>query len=166
MRTERRGKRVRSARSSVAEIECGGARYRCRSYAIVAVGEHPGLVEERGNRYKEKREGTGEWERREKKKWRVRRQKREYKTIKFLQHLSVSLQICNNIVTMLYNFWDLAHLINLHFCVWCGKCAKYLTFGTCATPAMDALTHSQSTKWSELFRVVYQKKKKKNFLKL
>ena len=67
-----------------------------------------------------------------------------------MQHLSVPLQICNGIVAMLYNFLDLAHLIKLHFCVWCGKCAKYLTFGTFATlvveifgtfatPVMDAL---------------------------
>ena len=47
---------MRSARSSVAEIECGGARCRRRSYAVVAVGEHPRLVEERGNqRVREKR---------------------------------------------------------------------------------------------------------------
>ena len=25
------------------------------------------------------------------------------------------------------------------FGVWCGKCAKYLAFGTFTTPAMDAL---------------------------
>ena len=26
------------------------------------------------------------------------------------------------------------------FGVWCGKCAKYLAFGTFTTPAVDALT--------------------------
>ena len=26
------------------------------------------------------------------------------------------------------------------FGVWCGKCAKYLTFGTFTTPAVNALT--------------------------
>ena len=47
--------------SGWSEIERGGARCRRRrSYAVVADGEHPGLVEERGNRYREKREGTGE----------------------------------------------------------------------------------------------------------
>ena len=30
------------------------------SYAVVADGEHPGLIEEARNRYREKREGTGE----------------------------------------------------------------------------------------------------------
>ena len=99
--------------------------------------------EERGNRsVREKREGTGMWERRErreKKKWRERREKRNKKLIKLIQLLSVPLQICNGTVAMLYNFWDLAHLIKLHFCVWCGKCAKYLAFDTFATPAVDAL---------------------------
>ena len=42
------------------EIELGGARSRRRSYAVVVDGKHPGLVDERGNRYREKREGTGE----------------------------------------------------------------------------------------------------------
>ena len=56
-----------------------------------------------------------------------------------MPHLSVPLQICNNTVAMLYNFWDLAHLIKRHFCVWCGKCAKYLAFGTFTTPAVGAL---------------------------
>ena len=46
--------------SGWSEIKGGGARCRRRSYAVVADGEHPGLVEERGNRYREKREGTGE----------------------------------------------------------------------------------------------------------
>ena len=53
--------------------------------------------------------------------------------------MSVPLQICNGTVAMWYKFWDLAHLIKLQFYVWCGKCAKYLTFGTFATPATDAL---------------------------
>ena len=46
--------------SGWSEIERGEARYRRRSYAVVADGEHPELVEERGKRYREKREGTGE----------------------------------------------------------------------------------------------------------
>ena len=137
--------------SSVTKIERGGTRCRRRSYAVVAAGEHPKLVEERRNRYREKREEIGEWERREKKKWRERREKREYKTIKFLQNLSVPLQICNSTVAMLYNFWDLTHLINLHFCVWCGKCTKYLTFGTFATPAVDALSFPTATCLSASF---------------
>ena len=55
--------------------------------------------EERGNRnVREKRE-----ERKEKMK-REEREKGIYKTIKFLQHQSVPLQICNDTVAMLYNF--------------------------------------------------------------
>ena len=27
------------------------------------------------------------------------------------------------------------------FGVWCGKCAKYLAFGTFTTPTVDALRH-------------------------
>ena len=46
--------------SGWSEIELGGARSRRRSYAVVTDGKHSGLVEERGNRYREKREGTGE----------------------------------------------------------------------------------------------------------
>ena len=34
------------------------------------------------------------------------------------------------------------------FGVWCGKCAKYLAFGTFTTPAVDALRDSVS---GELF---------------
>ena len=131
---EGRGWDRQRPQGEIGEIEHGEAHCRRQSYAFIATSEHLGLVEKRGNRYREKREGTGEWERREKKKWRERREKREYITIKFLQHLSVSLQICNGTVAMLYNLWDLAHLIKLHFCVWCGKCAKYMTFGTFATP--------------------------------
>ena len=50
-----------------------------------------------------KREGTGTW-RRERELESEREEKREYKTIKILQHLSVPLQICNGTVAMLYNF--------------------------------------------------------------
>ena len=53
--------------SGWSEIERGGnalslleLRRRRRSYAVVADGEHPGLVEEGGNRHREKGEGTGE----------------------------------------------------------------------------------------------------------
>ena len=77
---------------------------------------------------------------------REEREKGIYKTIKFLQHQSVPLQICNGTVAMLYNFCNLAHLIKLHFCVWCGKCAKYLAFGTFTTPAVDALIVKQHYK--------------------
>ena len=49
--------------SGWSEIKGGGARCHRRSYAIVTDGEHPGLVKERGNQYREKREGTGERER-------------------------------------------------------------------------------------------------------
>ena len=56
-----------------------------------------------------------------------------------MPHLSVPLQICNGTVAMLYNFWDLAHLIKHHFYVWCGKYAKYLVFGTFTTPIVGAL---------------------------
>ena len=118
---------------------------RRQSYVIVADGEHLGLVEEGRNRYRE-RTGTGRREREpeskreeKRKKWRERREKWEYKIINILQHLSVPLQICNGTVVMLYNLWDLAHLIKLQFYVWWGKCAKYLTFGTFTTPATDAL---------------------------
>ena len=61
---------VRSVRLSVAgawvrssgwsEIELGRARSRRRSYVVITDGKHPGLVEERGNRYREKREGIEE----------------------------------------------------------------------------------------------------------
>ena len=77
------------------EIERGGVRCRRRSYAVVVASEHPELVKERGNRrVREKR----------KEKMKREERKREYKTIKFLQHLSVFLQICNDTVAMLYNF--------------------------------------------------------------
>ena len=33
----------------------------------------------------------------------------------------------------------MTHLIFDVFCVWCGKCAKNLAFGTFTTPAVDAL---------------------------
>ena len=47
------------------EIERGGAtssssELRRRSYTVIADGKHPGLIEEGRNRYREKREGTGE----------------------------------------------------------------------------------------------------------
>ena len=142
--------------SGWSEIELGGACSRRRSYAVVADGKYPGLVEERGNQYREKREGTGkwerrkekmkkregtrEWERRKERKWRERREKRKYKIIKFLQHLSVPLQICNGTVHMWYNFCHLEHLIKLCFCVWCAKCAKNLAFGTFSTSAVGALS--------------------------
>ena len=48
---------------------------RRQSYVVVADGEHLGLVEEGGNRHREKRKGTGEQERREKKK--MKREERE-----------------------------------------------------------------------------------------
>ena len=32
------------------------------------------------------------------------------------------------------------------FGVWCGKCAKYLAFGTFTTPAVDALTNKANNK--------------------
>ena len=53
--------------SGWSEIERGGARCRRRSYAVVADGEHPGLVEERGNRrVREKRKEKMKREEREK----------------------------------------------------------------------------------------------------
>ena len=55
--------------------------------------------------------------------------------------MSVPLQICNGTVHMWYNFYNLQHLIKLHFCVWCAKCAKNLTFGTFSTSAAGALTN-------------------------
>ena len=58
------------ARSSVSERdrECAvvvgatssSSELRRRSYTVVADGKHPGLIEEGRNRYREKREGTGE----------------------------------------------------------------------------------------------------------
>ena len=53
--------------------------------------------------------------------------------------MSVPLQICNGTVHMWYNFYHLQYLIKLHFCVWCAKCAKNLTFGTFSTSAAGAL---------------------------
>ena len=51
-----------------------------------------------------RREREPESEREEKRKNEERGEKREYKIINFLQHLSVPLQICNGTVAMLYNF--------------------------------------------------------------
>ena len=54
------------ARSSVAECAVvvgatsSSSELRRRSYTVVADGKHPGLIEEGRNRYREKREGTGE----------------------------------------------------------------------------------------------------------
>ena len=45
---------------------------------------------------------------------------------------------------MLHNFWNWEHLIYLHVCVWCGKCAKYLAFGTFTTLAIDALANKRN----------------------
>ena len=53
--------------SGWSEIERGRARCRRRSYAVGADGEHPGLVEERGNRrVREKRKEKMKREEREK----------------------------------------------------------------------------------------------------
>ena len=52
--------------SGWSEIERGGAHCRRRSYAVVADGEHPGLVKERGN-----------WRVREKRKEKMKREERE-----------------------------------------------------------------------------------------
>ena len=54
------------ARSSVAECAVvvgatsSSSELRRRSYTVVADGKHPELIEEGRNRYREKREGTGE----------------------------------------------------------------------------------------------------------
>ena len=83
---------VRSVRSSIAgawvrssgwsEIELGGACSRRRSYAVVADGKYPGLVEERGNRKvrEEKRkneEERGNQRMREEKRKKMKREERE-----------------------------------------------------------------------------------------
>ena len=53
--------------SGWSKIECGGARCHLRSYAVVADGEHPELVEERGNRrVREKRKEKMKRDEREK----------------------------------------------------------------------------------------------------
>ena len=43
---------------------------------------------------------------------------------------------CNGIVSCCKNLTHMAHLIKLHFCVWC---AKYLAFGTSAVDAFKIL---------------------------
>ena len=77
-----------------------------------------------------------------------------------MPHLFVPLHICNGTVAMLYNFWDLAHLIKHHFCVWCEKCAKYLVFGTFTTLAVGALTLAQQILSDKLLLVVMSEEKK------
>ena len=57
-----------------------------------------------------------------------------------MPQLSVQWQICNDTVHMLQKLWHLEHLIKRVFGVWCGKCAKYLAFGTFTTSAVDALS--------------------------
>ena len=56
-----------------------------------------------------------------------------------LPFLSIPLQICNgtdrNGIILAY----ITYLMGGIFCVWCGKCAKYLAFGTFATSTVDAL---------------------------
>ena len=144
---ERGWDRVAGVRlSGWSEIERGRACCRCRSYTVVVRATSSSLTVNISDWSKREGTGTGRREREpeskreeKRKKWRERREKWEYKIINILQHLSVPLQICNGTVVMLYNLWDLAHLIKLQFYVWWGKCAKYLTFGTFTTPATDAL---------------------------
>ena len=56
-----------------------------------------------------------------------------------LPFLSIPLQICNgtdrNGIILAY----ITYLMGGIFCVWCGKCAKYLAFGTFATSTVGAL---------------------------
>ena len=62
--------------------------------------------------------------------------KKQYFTLPFL---SIPLQICNgtdkNGIILAY----ITYLMGGIFCVWCGKCAKYLAFGTFATSTVGAL---------------------------
>ena len=57
--------------------------------------------------------------------------------IYIMQLLSVPCQNCDVTVACCKSLEHLTHLIN--GCFWCGKCAKYLAFGTFTTPAVDAL---------------------------
>ena len=57
-----------------------------------------------------------------------------------LPFLSVPLQICNGTDKNGIILAHIQHLIGGIFCVWCGKCAKYLAFDTFATSTVGALT--------------------------
>ena len=56
-----------------------------------------------------------------------------------LPFLSVPLQICNGTDKNGIILAHIQHLMGGIFCVWCGKCAKYLAFGTFATSTVGAL---------------------------
>ena len=56
-----------------------------------------------------------------------------------LPFLFVLLQICNGTDKNGIILAHIQHLMGGIFCVWCGKCAKYLAFGTFATSTVDAL---------------------------
>ena len=56
-----------------------------------------------------------------------------------LPFLSVPLQICNGTDKNGIILAHIQHLMGGIFCVWCGKCAKYLAFDTFATSTMGVL---------------------------
>ena len=105
---------VRSARSSVVE------RY-WQQLGKIGGGGFRGWERLRG--IGERNRGKREWtdEREEKRKSKEREERKENKKLlKFIPFLSVLSYIWDGIVAVWHIFWDLEHLIKLHF--WCLMC--------------------------------------------
>ena len=74
----------------------------------------------------------------------LRREREKSNKIVFfsLPFMSVTLQICNGTDTNGKKLAHIEHLMGGVFCVWSGKYAKYLAFGTFVTSAVGALSDS------------------------
>ena len=74
----------------------------------------------------------------------LRREREKSNKIVFfsLPFVSVTLQICNGTDTNGKKLAHIEHLMGGVFCVWSGKYAKYLAFGTFVTSAVGALSDS------------------------